>query len=166
VKCLTLLRHAKSSWDDPELSDSDRPLNKRGRRDAPLMGRRLAERSFQPDLLLVSPACRARLTAEAVAGQLAIDGDSLTFDERIYEATVDELVGLVRSIAEDRRNVLLVGHNPGITDMANYLIGGRLENIPTCGVFSVELEIPSWRQLDRGCARLLFYDYPPKKTSE
>ena len=160
LKHLTLLRHAKSSWDNPDLNDFERPLNKRGQRDAPLMGSYLAGQGVSFDLFLVSPATRARMTAEAIAEQLTIDSECLTFNKKIYQATVGELVALLRTIAEDRQNVLLVGHNPGITDLANYLVDGRLENIPTCGVFSVDLQVPSWQQLGRGAARLLFYDYP------
>ncbi len=161
-KRLTLLRHAKSSWENPDLNDFDRPLNKRGQRDASLIGRRLKERNYTPDLLLVSPARRARLTAEAIADQLNFDNRELTFDEHIYMATVTELLALLRTIANNQQNVLLVGHNPGITDLANYLVGGRLENIPTCGIFSVELQAQSWQQLDRAAARLLFYDDPKR----
>ncbi|OEU73403.1 MAG: phosphohistidine phosphatase [Desulfuromonadales bacterium C00003068] len=159
-KRLTLIRHAKSSWNNPELKDFDRPLNKRGKHDAPLMGNRLAKLDLAIDLLLVSTAKRTRLTAEAIVEQLGIDTEQITFDERIYLASLSELTSLLRAIADSHQNVLLIGHNPGITDLANYLVGGRLENIPTCGVFSVEIQIPSWKQLDRAAAKLVFYDYP------
>lgn len=159
-KRLTLVRHAKSSWSNPDLIDFERPLNKRGQRDAPLMGRYLAGKDLHFDLLLVSPAIRARMTAEALAEQLEIDPARLTVNKGIYQATVSELVELLRSIADIHKNVLLLGHNPAITDLANYLVDGRLENIPTCGIFSVELQVPSWRQLDRAAAKLLFYDFP------
>jgi phosphohistidine phosphatase len=165
-KCLTLLRHGKSSWREPDLNDLDRPLNNRGQRDAPMMAQRLAERGFQPDLLLVSSALRARLTVEALTGLIPVDPGLVTFDERIYLATVDGLVDLVRTLPEDCRNVLLVGHNPGMTDLANFLVGCSLENIPTCGVFSVELQVPSWREIDREGAKLVFYDYPKKSSEE
>lgn len=162
LKRITLLRHAKSSWKNPELNDFERPLNKRGQRDAPLMGRYLADRGVRFDLLLVSPATRARMTAEAIAEQLKIDRDRLIFNQHIYQATLSELVALLQTIADDRQNVLLIGHNPGITDLANFLVDGRLENIPTSGVFSVELQVQSWKQLDQSAARLLFYDYPKR----
>ncbi len=162
MKRLTLVRHAKSSWRNPDLPDFERPLNNRGEQDAPLMGRRLAERNLAPDLLLVSPARRTRLTAEAIAEQLAVATTRITFDERIYLATAGELIKLLQAIDEERRDVLLVGHNPGITDLANYLVGGRLENVPTCGIFSVELPLTSWRHLERAAGTLLFYDYPKK----
>lgn len=160
MKTLTLLRHAKSSWSDRDQSDFDRPLNKRGKRDAPLMGRRLAERGLQPDLLLASPARRARLTVDAVAGELAVDTSRIIYDERLYLATLEALVTVVRSVAAELQHVMLVGHNPGLTELANYLVDGRLRNIPTSGAFSVELPIPTWQQLERGSASLLFYDYP------
>ncbi len=162
LKQLTLVRHATSSLGNPDLKDFDRPLNKRGQQDAPLMGQRLKERNFSPDLLLASPACRSRMTAEALADQLNLDNGQLTYNAHIYQANSSELVALLRTIADEQQNVLLVGHNPGITDLANYLVGGRLENIPTCGVFSVELQIQSWQQLDPAAARLLFYDYPKR----
>lgn len=144
------------------MNDFERPLNKRGQRDAPLMGRYLADRGELFDLLMVSPATRARMTAEAIAEQLAIDRERLAFNEYIYQATVSELVALLQAIADDLQNVLLVGHNPGMTDLANFLVDGRLKNIPTCGVFGVELQVQSWKQLDRASAQLLFYDYPKR----
>lgn len=161
-KRLTLLRHAKSSWCDPDLADFDRPLNKRGRHDAPIMAKRLAKRGLRPDLLLTSPALRARLTVEAVAEQLAIAADCLSFDAGIYQADLSQLLALLQNLAEDRQDVLLVGHNPGLTDLINYLVGSQLENLPTCGAYSVELQIPDWQKLTAGCARTLFYDYPKK----
>lgn len=164
MKRLTLVRHAKSSWRNPDLPDFERPLNHRGERDAPHMGRRLAERGLAPELLLASPARRTRLTAEAIAEQLAVDMARITFDERIYLATAGELIKLLQAIDEELLDVLLVGHNPGITDLANYLVGGRLENVPTCGVLSVELPFTSWRHLERAAGTLLFYDYPKKQT--
>lgn len=159
-KRLTLVRHAKSSWSNPDLFDFDRPLNKRGMKDAPMMGRYLADQGFLFDLLLVSPAIRARMTAEALVDQLDIDHEQLTFNPDIYQATVRDLLELLWDIADIHKNVLLIGHNPGITDLANFLVAGRLENIPTCGIFSVELQVPSWKQLDRAATKLLFYDFP------
>lgn len=162
MKRLTLLRHAKSSWSNPDLSDYDRPLNKRGRRDASEMGRRLAERGVKPDLVLASPACRSRVTVEVVATLLPIDGSDLLFDERIYLASSGDLIERLGSISENYEHVLLVGHNPGITDLANSLAGTRLDNVPTCGVISVELKGATWRELAQNEAILLFYDYPKK----
>ncbi|APG28978.1 hypothetical protein A7E78_02145 [Syntrophotalea acetylenivorans] len=162
TKRLTLLRHAKSSWRDPDLTDFDRPLNKRGQRDAPMMGRRLAKRGFAPDLFLVSPALRTRLTAEIIAEQLEVDIGKLSFDHGIYLAGAHELINLLRCIDEQLQDVLLIGHNPGITDLANYLVGACIENVPTCGVFSVSLPITSWRDLEGTAGNLLFYDYPKK----
>jgi len=164
-KYLTLLRHAKSSWRNPELADFDRPLNKRGRHDAPLMAKRLAERGFRPDLLLSSPALRARLTVEAVAEHLAVEADHLSFNEAIYLAEFPQLLALLQNLDEHHHDVLLVGHNPGLTDLINYLAVWQLENLPTCGVFGIELQVPGWQSLTRGCGRPLFYDYP-KKSSE
>lgn len=163
IKRLTLLRHGKSSWRDPDLTDFERPLNKRGRRDAPIMGQSLAKRDFAPDLVLVSPALRARLTSEIIAEQLGIEKSKLSFDRNIYMASLEELIDLLRSIDEQSQDVLLIGHNPGITDLANYLVDGCIENVPTCGVFSVALPITNWQNLERAAGTLLFYDYPKKQ---
>lgn len=163
TKRLTLLRHGKSSWHDPDLADFDRPLNKRGQRDAPMMGQRLAKKGFAPDLFLVSPAVRARLTGEIIAEQLGVDKRQLSFDHNIYMACEHELINLLRSIDEQFQDVLLIGHNPGITDLANYLVDGCIENVPTCGVFSVALPITGWGDLERAAGTLIYYDYPKKQ---
>ncbi len=163
TKRLTLLRHGKSSWRDPDLADFDRPLNKRGKRDAPMMGQRLAKIGYAPDLVLVSPALRTRLTARIIAEQLGVDQRKLSFDHGIYLADVHELISLLRSIEEQWKDVLLIGHNPGITDLANYLVDGCIENVPTCGIFSVTLPISHWRDLEETTGGLLFYDYPKKQ---
>lgn len=162
MKNLTLLRHAKSSWKDPDLDDFDRPLNGRGQRDAPMMARRLAGRIFEPDLVLGSPALRIRQTLEVFVQELNIDPAIVIFDERIYLAEVEDLIDLVRGIPDDRCRVLLVGHNPGLTELANYLTGDELENLPTCALYGTELPVSAWGRLEQEVGKLLFYDYPKK----
>lgn len=160
MKRLTLVRHAKSSWKDAELADFDRPLNKRGEGDAPRMGERLARRGLQPELLLSSPARRARQTAEAIAAALRVDSAALRFSPAIYEASPAALLELIRGCEERWQHLLLVGHNPGLTELGNLLAGCGIDNLPTCAVLVIDFEISNWRQVAPGAGALFLYDYP------
>lgn len=160
MKRLTLVRHAKSSWKDVELADFDRPLNKRGKGDAPRMGERLARRGLHPDLLLSSPARRARQTAEAIAAQLRLDPTVLRFSAPIYEADPEALLELIRGCEERWQHLLLVGHNPGLTELGNLLADCGIDNLPTCALLVIDFEVSSWRQVAPGAGALLLYDYP------
>lgn len=159
---LTLVRHAKSSWDDPGLDDFMRPLNDRGRRDAPEMGRRLREGGVQPALIVSSPAKRAIKTARIIAGAIDFPAADILEAAGMYEAAADELLKLIRRLPEDTRDVMLVGHNPGLTDLANLFLRSGIENIPTCGVVRLALDAPHWRDIEPQCASLLLVDFPKK----
>ncbi|OBS10414.1 SixA phosphatase family protein [Acidihalobacter prosperus] len=150
MKTLTLLRHAKSSWKRPDLGDFERPLNGRGRTDAPNMGRRLARRGLQPTRIVSSPALRARATAEAVADALAYPHARILWEPRIYEAGVQTLLTILRGQADEDAHLLIVGHNPGLTMLANALTGDRLDNLPTAGAYTLTLPIEQWRATDWG----------------
>ena len=162
MKRLTLLRHAKSSWKEPCETDRDRPLNERGKRDAPEMGRRLAEGRFLTDAVLSSPAKRARKTARLVAEEIGFPSGEIIIEEGIYEADVGDLLEIVRSLDETLSRVLLVGHNPGFTEFANYLTGEGIANVPTCGVVSVDCPVRYWRELRRGKGRMVLFDFPKR----
>lgn len=162
MKRLTLLRHAKSSWKEPLGSDIARPLNERGKRDAPEMGRRLSASRFLTDALITSPAKRARKTARLVANEIGYPVEDIRTDERIYEADVGDLIEIVRELDEPLSRVLLVGHNPGFTDLANCLSGERIPNVPTCGVAGIEFPVRYWKDVDRGKGRMVFFDFPKK----
>jgi phosphohistidine phosphatase len=162
MKALTLLRHAKSSWKDPALTDFERPLNKRGKQNAPLMGQRLARRGTSPEMIIVSPAKRTRKTAELVAFELGYDEDAIRLDPEIYAAGLPTLMGVVSGLADAWQDVMLVGHNPGLTELANSLASRQIENIVTCGVVKLELGVASWRDVGPDCGRLLYYDFPKR----
>ncbi len=134
MKTLHLLRHAKSSWDEPYRSDRERGLNKRGRRDAPRMGRALAA-EIDPLPVLVSPARRAQLTLAGVCdGWPAMAGLTHQTLEELYTFSADDVVDLLRECDDARDEVFLIGHNPAFTDLVNYLAGGDpLDNLPTAG---------------------------------
>jgi phosphohistidine phosphatase len=160
MKTLTVVRHAKSSWKDPALRDIERPLNRRGKRDAPEMGARLAARALIPDLMLASPAKRARLTAEAVARELHYPVSDIRLDERIYGADVDGLMNVVWGLDDRFDHVMLFGHNPGLTEFVNTITVARIDNVPTCGVAELQFNVQRW--VDCRDATLAAFDYPKR----
>lgn len=157
---LTLVRHAKSSWDDPGLADFDRPLNARGLRDAPAMAARVAALPKPPAQLVSSPALRAISTAQVFAAALGLPPERIERQPRIYEASRATLVEVVRGLDPGARHVMLFGHNPGFSELANWLATCPFDQMPTCAVAGFELGVGSWREVDGGCARLQRYLYP------
>jgi phosphohistidine phosphatase len=154
LKQLLLVRHAKSSWKDAARADIDRPLNGRGRRDAPRVGAYLAARGFLPDRIVSSPARRARKTAQLLAAALTGAGEQIiVLDPALYEAGAALLLERVRAFEDTWQNVMLVAHNPGLTDFANLLTAIGIDNLPTCGVIVTELAIDSWQLAEAGCGR-------------
>jgi phosphohistidine phosphatase len=160
MKRLTLVRHAKSSWKNAALADFDRPLNSRGQRDAPRMGARLAALGILPDIILSSPARRARKTAKLLAAAIPDAHERILFDPALYEASAAVLLERVRTFDESWQHVMLVGHNPGLTDLTNLLTAAGVENIPTCGVLVADLAIDSWPAADAGCGHSVHYLIP------
>jgi len=163
MKTLTLVRHAKSSWKDSSLADRERPLNKRGKRDAPEMGRRIAAAGIRPSLIVSSPAVRAWTTAKVIANEIGYPREFLQRDNALYLASVNGILDVIVSQDGGFNNLMLVGHNPGFTDFANYLVPGVTNNMPTAGVVSVELETDDWSLYDRPGAKLLLYDFPKNR---
>jgi phosphohistidine phosphatase len=164
MKRLTLLRHAKSSWKNTEMADFDRPLNTRGEGDAPEMGQRLAERQFKPDCIIASPARRAITTAYLVADEIGFAREKIILNEHIYDAAVSDLVGVIQQIDESCNDVMLVGHNPGFTELSTYLTNTPIENIPTTGVFCIELAVQTWADVAQGSGVMVFFDYPKNSS--
>ncbi len=162
MKRLYLIRHAKSSWSDPTLRDFDRPLNKRGKRDAPFMGEKLAERAIRPDFIMSSSAKRATKTARTLAKAILYPPKRIYFTEAIYLADEIGLYRIVRSCDDKVTSLFLVGHNFGITDFAVSLSGEQIDNIPTCGIAAIEFDLDSWQQVRPNTGRLLFFDWPKK----
>ena len=163
MKVLTIVRHAKSSWKDLSLHDSQRPLNKRGKRDAPEMGRRIKEHGIRPSLIISSPAVRAWTTAKVVAEQIGYPREFLQKESGLYHASVEEILDVI--VAQDNgfNNLMLFGHNPGLTDFANYLVPGLTNNLPTTGVVSVEIDTEDWSLYDLPATKLLVHDWPKKR---
>lgn len=162
MKQLLLIRHAKSSWKQVGMADFDRPLNPRGERDAPNMGERLSRAGVAPDVIVSSAARRAADTARVFAEQLGHDPAELVLDGELYLASPPELLEAVRRLEPRVEHAALVAHNPGITDFVNALAGTSIDNVPTCGVARLRLDIEEWRNADAGCAELVEFDYPKR----
>jgi phosphohistidine phosphatase len=151
MKTLYLVRHAKSSWDDDSLADRDRPLADRGRRQLARMGPRLAESGVKPEAIVSSPAKRALATAKALAEALNHRRQDIVVDDRIYPGDADGLLALVRGLDDGLDAVMLVGHNPGLSDLANRLAKG-IGEMPTCAVIEFQFDIASWADATRPAA--------------
>ena len=152
MKTLFLLRHAKSSWKESDISDFDRPLNERGRRAAPFMGRLLSDRGLRPELIMSSPAKRARRTAKLFKEAGGFDAE-LTFDDRIYEASANTLLYVIGEVDDSLNSVMLVGHNPGMEGLIKVLTGDS-EPMPTAAVAVIDLEIDEWKQIRPASGRV------------
>lgn len=160
MKTLYLLRHAKSSWEFEDLSDHDRPLNNRGRHDAPLMGRELASHEITLDLIVTSSAVRALTTASLVAKELEYDTENIVINEAIYEAGKEELLTIIRQMPDTVNNLMLVGHNPDITELANFLSPEHIANLPTAAVVGLRFNCLTWSGISPENAVLVLYDFP------
>lgn len=154
MKRLLLLRHAKSDWDDSSLRDFDRPLAPRGERDAPRIGKALRKSGVVPDLIVSSPAARARATIEAVT-QAAKLANEIEFDEAVYGASSAELMKLIRRLPDRSECTLLVGHNPGFEDLLGRLTGSH-ERMPTAALACVEFDIDRWDDVEDKKGRLVW----------
>jgi len=161
MKTLFLIRHAKSSWDDTALPDKDRPLNDRGRRDAPKMGDRLARRDVKPDLILSSPAVRALETAEIIAKKLDYRRKNIVVDDRLYAVTADDLLDVVHKLGDELERVMLFGHNPELTELAHRL-SSKITNMPTCAVAEFTFDAKSWSSIGKAKPAKVALDYPKK----
>lgn len=166
MKFLYLVRHAKSSWDDSSLADRERPLNKRGYRDAPEMGRRLAARKVALDAIWSSPARRADETARLLAKALSFPRKKISHFDDLYDCTAEDLFRVLRNCPDKVDSLLVVGHNPAVTDFADQLISDQEDEIdwmPTCCVVALQFSFSSWQELRKEQGRLLFLDFPKKR---
>ena len=162
MKELILVRHAKSSWRDSGLDDRERPLNKRGERDAPEMGARLARRKDRPDLIVSSPAVRALATAQIIANKLGYPRKDIAVQERLYGAGVADLLDVIRNADESVATLMLFGHNPGLTELANHLGPREIPNLPTCGVLHLRFKADTWPSVGYARGDEVLFDFPKR----
>ncbi|HUS00721.1 MAG TPA: histidine phosphatase family protein [Chitinophagaceae bacterium] len=163
-KTLLLVRHAKSSWDDFSLSDFERPLNERGKTDAPKMGKRMRKKKVKIDAFISSPAKRAKKTAQYFIKEFDGKEDDIIFISSLYDASVSDFNAAVKTIDDQYDNVAIFSHNPGITQFANELVSGaNIDNMPTCSVFAVKADVEKWKDFSKTKKEFLFFDYPKKE---
>jgi phosphohistidine phosphatase len=148
MKTLYVLRHAKSSWNTPGQADFDRPLNERGKRDAPAMGALMKEKGFEPDLILSSPAQRAKETARLVKEAAGFTAE-IKFEPGIYEASLADLLKIISEVEAVSEKVLLVGHNPGLEHLLMSLTG-EMNSMPTAALAEIELAVEQWSEIIKG----------------
>lgn len=159
-KTLILVRHAKSSWDDPFLADIARPLGERGHRDAPIMAAHFSSEGVPVDYLLSSPAKRAYDTAKYFATAFDVAEAAISSDPDIYHASSNALLKIVQRQPDTHSTIMMFGHNPGFTDFANSLARLNIDNIPTCGVVGIRIEVGRWRDIAFGKGYKIFYFTP------
>lgn len=164
MKTLTLVRHAKSSWNHPDLSDRERPLNKRGKRDAPIMGKRISDHGIRPSLIISSPAVRAWKTAKVIAGEIGYPLEFLQREESLYLASLDNWLDVIAAQDNGFNSIMAFGHNPGLTDFANFLSPGLTNNVPTAGVVCVNIDRDDWVLYERPATELVVFDYPKREA--
>ena len=160
MKTLVLIRHAKSDWNDPSLRDFDRPLNERGKRDAPVMAQRLLDRGLRIGAILSSPARRAAKTARVFAEAAGIKKDKIIYLEELYLAEPEAFYRAVEQAPDKKDCIAVFSHNPGITEFANEMTDARIDNIPTCGMFAVRVNTGTWESFRAAEKEFLFFDYP------
>ena len=161
-KKLYLIRHAKSSWKELGASDFERPLNKRGKRDLPYMAKRLKHFGIKPDLILSSPALRAKTTATVIAETLKYKEADIIFEDALYDSSYTSYRYLLDSLDEKYNSVFIVAHNPEITEVGERLSGAILTNIPTCAIVCIEFDVQSFKDIEEEGGKVLFFDYPKK----
>jgi phosphohistidine phosphatase len=157
---LVIVRHGKSDWGSPELEDIDRPLKPRGLKDANRMAKKLQKKGFTPDLIVSSPATRARSTAMIFAQELGYDPKKIKVMEELYHANANALVNIARHLPSEYFRVMLFGHNPGFMDFVNIYYPKKIDNLPTCGVVILTFDKGSWMDMHPSALLSGSIDYP------
>ena len=164
MKRLFIIRHAKSDWTNLNLEDFDRPLNEKGKNNLNLIAKKLSKKNICPDLIISSPAFRARETAKVLAQTIGYS-EEIMYNEYLYEASLKTVLDIVNYIDDEYDDVFLVGHNPGLNLLAFYFVDFN-ENLPTCGVIELKFKCNSWREVCRNNAKLVSFEYPKKYTKK
>ncbi len=160
-KTLYLVRHAKSSWNDPTLSDQQRPLNKRGLRNAPEMAARLSDCDTHVDQIICSPANRARTTAQYMASGISYKHQNIQQNDQIYFGGIHAMIDIITQTSSGVNSLMLVGHNPDMTSLFNYLCGNQTYNMPTCAIATIGFD-GDWDDVCKNSGKVLDYDYPKR----
>lgn len=161
MRQLILIRHAKSSWSNSDLSDFDRPLNKRGKRDIAFMSGLLSQKNISPELIISSPALRTKLTAIEFANKIGYNKNEIIWNKNLYLASYMNILKIIKQIENKINCAIIVGHNPGLTDLQNYLCNEEIDNIPTSGIVSMST-IKEWKDVESKDFELVFFEFPKK----
>jgi phosphohistidine phosphatase len=160
MKKLFLIRHAKSSWDDPAMADKDRPLNKRGKKDASFMGAILHKQGVSPNLLISSPAKRAYSTAKKIAKKIQYPVENIQTIDTLYHSTANTLLEVIHSQPADVQTLMLFAHNPGLNELVSLICDKQIENIPTCGIVCVSFQASQWQDIGKSNSHFEYFDFP------
>jgi phosphohistidine phosphatase len=165
-KSLFLIRHAKSSYDDPQLEDFDRPLNKRGQKDAPNIAGELKTKKVHFDLILSSPAKRTQQTAKCICKGVDYEFSKINWVPELYLASLATLLKEIKNIDQKYNAVAIIAHNPGKTDLANFFLKGyKIENMPTTGILKLDFKLNSWKEIKGKDGELNFFISPKKERT-
>lgn len=164
MKTLHLIRHAKSGWTDSNMSDHDRPLDKRGLDDAPMMAKRLQTRGIRLDGIVTSSALRAVTTAQLFANSFGLDSASLHVDQRLYHANPDEILEVLQQLDDMWTAVMCVGHHPGMPELADLCCDDRIGHMPTCAIVTIEIDADRWQDIRLASKRLIDFDFPKNSS--
>ena len=160
MKTLYIVRHGKSSWEFEKVKDIDRPLNERGIHDGADMAGRLKKMGRKPELIISSPATRALHTATIFLRTLEVPDKNIIIDRDLYQADIEDVLDVIAGIDEAVDSVMIFGHNPTVTDLANELTTLRLDNVPTTGIVIIEFNTSKWTELDKHHVSYQYFDYP------
>ncbi len=160
MKTLYVVRHAKSSWGDLTLSDFNRPLNDRGQRNAPEMAQRLLKKKIHIDAFVTSTAKRALQTASHFIKAYGRSVEELQLQESLYHAPASEYFAVISAVDDRYDSIAVFGHNPGITEFVNQLTDSRIDNMPTCSIFAVDIDTKHWADFEAARKKFLFFDSP------
>ena len=160
-KTLIMIRHANSSWTNPLESDFDRPLNERGKKEAPEIGEKLKSLNIIPDLIIASNAKRTRQTAKKIAKEVGYDIDNIKWEEKLYHCNSSVFEEIISGIGDKVKTLFIVAHNPGITEFVNQLSPEfSTPNMPTCGVVGAHIEVKEWSDFSTAKRKVFLFEYP------
>ncbi len=160
MRSLFLIRHAKTSWKDPSQNDFYRILNDRGNRDAPIMAKRLLQKNIPIDAFISSPATRALATCQYFAKAFGRKNEDIIREPQLYHASSSTIFDVVKQVNDNYRSIAIFSHNPGITDFVNCLTEIKIDNMPTCAIFAVQVKTEKWEHLEDANKTFLFFDHP------
>ncbi len=160
MKTIYFVRHAKSDWSVAARSDHDRPLNARGRRDALKMAQWMSEKKIEVDSLIVSSACRTTMTAQYFLENLKISEQKMVIEPKIYESSAETIIKIIYSLNNNLNTVMIFGHNPAFTELANRFSTAQIDNVPTCGIFQIAADVQDWHDFLPAQTKLVAFYYP------